>query len=308
MANMWYQFRHGWDNTLDQIDGMRTFVAVVEAGSFSAASKRLGITNKLASKYIATLESRLGMNLLHRTTRSMSLTPEGRSYLEGCRKVLNEVELLETSLDASAGLKGTLRIAAPLTYGDTVVSAAAQSFLAAHPEVTVELVLSDQYVDLAEGGFDLAVRIGDLKDSRLIVQKLGETDLKVVAAPSYIEQFGAPTHPSQLTDHTCIRDANNPDPNRWPFLIDGQLVQIPVSGPFITNSPPACLMPTRSGKGIFICPDAFLTEDLKTGRLRHLLTDFPSRTISIQTVQLPSAFRKPKVKAFIEALRKEIRE
>lgn len=118
---------------LDQIEGVRTFVAVVEAGSFSAASKRLGITNKLASKYIATLEARLGMNLLRRTTRSMSLTPEGRSYLEGCRRVLNEVELLETSLDASAGLKGTLCVSAPLTYGDAVVASAAQRFMDDHP-------------------------------------------------------------------------------------------------------------------------------------------------------------------------------
>lgn len=292
---------------MDKIQGMRTFVAVVEAGSFAAASKRLGITGKLASKYIAALEAELGMNLLHRTTRSMSLTHDGRIYLEGCRRVLNEIELLDISLEASRGLKGTLRVAAPLTFGETAVAAAALDFMETHPEVTVELQLSDEYVDLAEEGFDLAVRIGTLKDSSLVARKLGEARLLVVAAPSYIERHGAPVHPDELSAHICIRDANNPDPNRWPFLIDGQQVQIPVGGPFLANSPPACLLPTLAGKGIFICPHVFLGNDLARGRLVQLLPGFPSRTIAIQAVQLPSAFRKPKVSAFIDTLRRHIK-
>lgn len=292
---------------MDRIDGMRTFLAVVEAGSFAGASKRLGITGKLVSKYIGALEAQLGMSLLYRTTRSMSLTQDGRTYLEGCRRVLNEIDLLDTSLEASRGLKGTLRVAAPLTFGETVVATAALEFMETHPEVTVELQLSDDYVDLAEEGFDLAVRIGALKDSSLVARKMGEARLLVVAAPSYIERNGAPSHPGELTAHVCIRDANNPDPNRWPFLIDGQLVQIPVAGPFLANSPPACLLPTRAGKGIFICPHVFLDDDLAQGRLVQLLPGFPSRTISIQTVQLPSAFGKPKVSAFIQCLKKHMK-
>ena len=292
---------------MDKIEGMRTFVAVVESGSFAAASKRLGITGKLVSKYIATLEAHLGMSLLHRTTRSMSLTHDGRIYLEGCRRVLNEIDLLELSLESSSGLKGTLRVAAPLTFGETSVAAAALEFMDTHTEVTVELQLSDEYIDLAEEGFDVAVRIGTLKDSSLVARKLGEARLLVVAAPSYIERHGAPIHPDELSAHICIRDANNPDPNRWAFLIDGQQVQIPVVGPFLANSPPACLLPTRAGKGIFICPHVFLGDDLAQGRLVQILRGFPSRTIAIQAVHLPSAFRRPKVSAFIEALRRHIR-
>lgn len=307
MAMIVHQFRRYGDNRVDRIQGMRTFVAVVEAGSFAAASKRLGITGKLVSKYIAALEAELGMNLLHRTTRSMSLTHDGRIYLEGCRRVLNEIDLLDISLESSRGLKGTLRVAAPLTFGETAVAAAALEFMETHPEVTIELQLSDEYVDLAEEGFDLAVRIGTLKDSSLVARKLGEARLLVVAAPSYIERHGAPVHPGELSAHICIRDANNPDPNRWPFLIDGQQVQIPVGGPFLANSPPACLLPTLAGKGIFICPHVFLGDDLAQGRLVHLLPGFPSRTIAIQAVQLPSAFGKPKVSAFIDILRRHIR-
>ncbi len=292
---------------MDRIDGMQSFVAVVESGSFAAAGQRLGISNKLVSKRVAQLENMVGLNLLHRTTRSMSLTHEGERYLEGARRVLAELEQLETEFDASEGLKGIVRVAAPLTYGDTAVAKAASRFVEQHPDVTVELDLSDHYADLAKGGFDIAIRIGALSDSSLVVRKLGETHMKVVATPSYLEEHGAPSHPAELSDHICIRDANNPDPNRWPFQIEGQTVQVPVSGPYLANSPPACLVPTRAGSGIFICPDVFLGDDLETGRLVQLFPEFHSRTLPIQSVQLPSAFRKPRVRAFVEFMREEIR-
>ena len=292
---------------MDRIDGMRSFVAVVETGSFAAAGQRLGISNKLVSKRVAQLESKVGMSLLHRTTRSMSLTHEGERYLEGARRVLAELEILETEFSASDGLTGVIRVAAPITYGDTAVAQAASRFVEQHPGITVELDMSDAYVDLAKGGFDIAIRIGALGDSSLIVRKLGETRMKVVAAPSYIARHGAPEHPVELSDHICIRDANNPDPNRWPFLIEGQTVHVPVSGPFLANSPPACLVPTRAGQGIFICPDVFLGDDLETGKLVALLPAFQSRTIPIQSVQLPSAFRRPRVKAFVDFMLAEIR-
>ncbi|MEM7076045.1 MAG: LysR family transcriptional regulator [Pseudomonadota bacterium] len=292
---------------MDRIDGMHSFVAVVETGSFSAAGQRLGISNKLVSKRVAQLERQVGMTLLHRTTRSMSLSHEGERYLEGARRVLAEVEQLETEFDGSDGLKGTVRVAAPLTYGDLAVASAASRFVKEHPDMTVELDLSDRYVDLAKGGFDIAIRIGHLNDSTLVVRKLGETAMKVVAAPSYLKRHGVPMHPAELCEHVCIRDANHPDPNRWPFHIDGQHVQVPVSGPFLANSPPACLVPTRAGLGIFVCPDVFLRDELDSDRLIEILPEFHSRTLPIQSVQLPSAFRKPRVRAFVDFMRAEIR-
>ncbi|WP_209599354.1 LysR family transcriptional regulator [Ruegeria sp. HKCCSP351] len=292
---------------MDRIDAMRSFVAVVETGSFAAAGQRLGISNKLVSKRVAGLENLLGMTLLHRTTRSMSLSHEGEKYLEGARRVLAELEQLEAEFDTSGGLKGVIRVAAPLTYGDTAVAVAATRFVEKHPSVTVELDLSDHYADLAKGGFDIAIRIGNLDDSSLIVRKLGETHMKVVAAPAYLAEHGTPSHPAELSEHICIRDANNPDPNRWPFQVEGQTIHVPVSGPFLANSPPACLVPTRAGRGIFICPDVFLGDDLETGRLVELFFGIHSRTLPIQSVHLPSAFRKPRVKAFVEFMKAEIR-
>ena len=291
---------------MDRIDGMRTFVAVAEGGSFAAASKRLGMTNKLVSKYIAALEADRKMRLLFRTTRSMSLTPEGRTFLEGCRRVLGELEALDASLDASAGLTGPLRVAAPLAFGDSVVAPAVDAFMDANPHVTVELDLGDRHVDLAQGGFDLAVRFGVLKDSSLISRKLGETRTLVIAAPSYLERYGEPTNPNELVDHICIRDANNPDPNRWAFQVEGQRMQVAVSGPFIANSPLACLVPTRSGKGIYICPDVFLENDLADGTLVRLLKEFQTRVIPIQAVQLPSTYQNPKTTAFVRFLRERM--
>ena len=292
---------------MDRIDGMRAFVSVVEAGSFTSAGKRLGISNKLVSKYIGTLEAQLGLKLLHRTTRSQSLTNEGRTYLEGCRKVLGAVEALNLMMDPSGGFSGLLRIAAPLTFGETYIAAAALVFMEAHAGVTVEIDLGDSHVDLAEGGYDLAIRMGALKDSSLKALKLGSTEFVTVAAPSYIARFGAPSHPDDLSEHNCILDTNNPDPNRWPFFVEGQMVRIPVSGSYIANSPPACLAPAYAGKGIYHCPEVFLGDDLTAGRLVRVLTGFPSRTLDIHAVQLPSAFRNPKVSAFVDVLRDHLK-
>jgi len=121
-----------------------------------------------------------------------------------------------------------------------------------------------------------------------------------------IERYGMPRHPDELATHRCILDANNPDPNRWPFLIDGEWVRIPIKGPLVSNSPPACLLPTRVGKGNFICRNVFLGDDLAQGRLVQLPPDFSSGTIAIQAVQLPSAFDRPKVSASIEILKRHI--
>nr|WP_246175897.1 LysR family transcriptional regulator [Roseovarius bejariae] len=287
--------------------GMQSFVAVVETGSFVSAGRRLGISNKLVSKRVAQLEQDIGMALLHRTTRSLSLTHEGVRYLEGARRVLAELEQLENEFDAADGLKGVIRIAAPTTYGETTVARAARRFAEQHPNVTVELALSDRYEDLAKGGFDVAIRIGHLNDSSLIVRKLGETRMKVVAAPAYLKAHGTPNHPADLSEHICIRDTNSPDPNRWSFRMEGQTFQVPVSGPFLANSPSACLEPTRAGMGIFTCPDIFLADDLGTGRLVELFPNTHVHSLPIQSIHLPSAFRKTRVKAFVDVMQREMR-
>lgn len=290
---------------MDLLDGMRSFVAVVESGSFTAAGARLGISNKLVSKYVASLEQKLGASLLHRTTRTLSLTEAGERYLGGARTVLNAVDMAQAELLGTGGMAGRLRVAAPLTFGESFVTDATRSFLKLYAEVEIELHLSDQVVDLAQGGFDLAIRIGNLRDSSLKTRRLGETTMRVVASPDYLKLHGVPRHPDELADHTCIRDTNAATYNHWRFMVDGNMVQLPVSGPFSANSASACLALARAGEGLFICPDIFLSEDLANGTLQQILQDYPSEKIAIQMVRLPSGFSGEKCDAFMGVLASE---
>ena len=302
----WSPHRRQSRDRVDTIDGMRTFVAVVETGSFTAAGRRLGLSNKLVSKYVAALETRAGAKLLHRTTRSLSLTGDGRTYLDGCREVLASLERLDAAMSAGDELGGTLRVAVPTTFGETVVAAAALRFAREHPGVSLEMDFSDGYVDLAAGGHDLAVRVGELGDSSLVARRLGETALVVVASPGYLARRGRPARPEALAGHECLRDANASDPSRWPFRVGGRTVRVAVAGRLLANNVRACLAFARAGRGVLLCPDVFLGDDLEAGRLVRLLEDFPSGTVPIRAVRLPSAFESPKASAFVEALRAEL--
>lgn len=292
---------------MDQIDGMRTFIAVAECKSFTAAGKRLGISNKLVSKYIGALEARLHIKLVHRTTRSLSISNEGQRYLEGCRRVLEEIDALEDSMRMTGSLYGQFKIAAPLTYGETIVSGAVVEFQKKHPEVVIEIEMSDKHVDLAEGGFDLAVRMGSLKDSSLIAQKIASSKYITIASPKYLELFGSPKHPSDLSSHMCIRDSNNIDPHAWPYFDNGQLIHIPVKGPYIANSAPACLSMAVAHRGIYHCPEVFLKDEIKSGHLKQLFANFPSRELTIYAVHLPSSHKNPKVIEFVRELKKSVK-
>lgn len=288
---------------MDLIDGMRTFISIVECGSFKGAGDRLGLTNKLVSKYLATLETRVGEKLLHRTTRSLSLTEAGEIYLEGCRKILEVNDAVQIRLKApSERLIGKLRVAVPASFGESFVSDATRLFLSEHPSLTVDLHMSDSQVDLAAGGFDLAIRIGNLRDSALVARKIGQTSRLVVASPNYLGRFGVPLHPDDLASHSCIRDTNDSDPNSWPFEIKGTLQRVPIMGRFSVNSATTCLQFARAGFGLVQCPDIFLMDDLKSGTLVPVLCGFPSGSISIQMVHLPTSFRPQKVTAFMEFL------
>ena len=294
---------------MDLIDGMRTFIALVECGSFKAAGDRLGLTNKLTSKYLATLEQRVGAKLLHRTTRSLSLTEAGEIYLEGCRRILEVNDAVQAQLRAPGeGLIGKLRVAVPTSFGESFVGKATRRFLSEHPLLTVDLHMSDNQMDLAAGGFDLAIRIGNLRDSALVARKIGTTSRLVVTSPDYLSRFGTPLHPDDLAKHSCIRDMNDNDPNSWLFEINSTLQRVPVTGRFSVNSATMSLQFARAGFGIVQCPDIFLKEDLKSGQLVQVLGGFPSGSIGIQMVHLPTNFRPQKVTAFMDFLHAQFLE
>lgn len=293
---------------MDRIDKMQIFVAVAETGSFTAAGERLGISNKLVSKSIGALEEDVGATMFFRTTRSMSITVEGQQYLQGCRRVLLEYDALSASLDTVQSLKGALRVSASVTFGEVLVTGAVVDFLTQHPDIEVELILSDAHEDLAEKGFDLAIRIGELKDSNLRVRLLGHTNLIVVASPAYLDAFGAPNLARDLSRHSCIRDTNSATPNRWPFVIDEVQTSVPVNGRLICNSSSAGLNAARKGHGLALVPDLFAERDLVDGRLVRVLKDVPTVSVPIQAVYLPSGFQRPKLTAFVDHMKNNVSE
>ena len=282
---------------MDDLTGFKTLIAVVDAGSFTAGAERLGISKKLASKYIAALEARLGVRLLHRTTRSLSLTSAGQQLYPRAAALLEDFDAMTSDIrSAEKGLSGTLRISAPVSFGETYVQAALLDFQITHPDVTIDLRLNDRFVDVAGEGFDLAVRIGRLEDSGLIARRLGETTLLAVAAPEYLAQNGTPETPKDLIQHNCIRDSNLRSGQSWPFEVNGAEQRIAVQGDFMVNSATAVRALVVGGRGIGLCPDWAVAQDLASGRLLRLPFDHPSAHLGVYAVftdarQLPARTR-----------------
>lgn len=289
---------------MDQIEGMRAFVATVETGSFTRAGQRLGLSNKLVSKYVAALEDRTGVSLLYRTTRALSLTEAGSAYLTACRKVLAALEEADAALHpAEQGFTGNLRITAPLTFGEIFVVDAVREFLRANPAVQIDLSLNDGLADLAREGFDLAVRIGNLADSGLIARRLGESRMVLVASPAYLDRHGTPARPEDLAHHCCVLDSNNPIPGRWAFLQGDTRLLVNVHGRFSVNNATAAIRAALDGEGIVSTLDIFAAPYLRGGRLLPVLPDENAGRRDIQAVYLRTTFRQPKIAGFVDFLR-----
>ncbi|WP_428686634.1 LysR family transcriptional regulator [Roseibium sp.] len=289
---------------MDLIDGMRVFVASVETGSFAGAGKRLGISGKLASKYLGVLEDRLGTRLLQRTTRKLGMTAAGERLYARVPGWLDQFDELRADLsEKGSRLTGTLRVSAPLTYGELHVQRLLCRFRQKHPDLVVDLRLSDAFVDLAAEGIDLAIRIGRLPDSALIARKLSEISVMLVASPEYLARNGEPEKIDDLLRHDCIRDTNMRGHGGWP-LSDGQtLTEINVRAGFLVNSARAVRDLCLAGQGIALIPDYAVLEDLEAGRLRRVLSDYAAPGLDIHAVYLGGRRGVPRrVRAFLDFL------
>ena len=288
---------------MDLVDGLRVFVASVETGSFSGAAGRLHLSPKLASKYMADLEARLGTRLLHRTTRKLGMTAAGEQLMVKVPDWLDQLDEMTGALrEGRQGLSGTIRVAAPVTYGELLIGPLLQGFRAEHPDLTIDLRLSDRFVDLAADGIDLAIRIGLLDDSALVARKLGEMQLLLVAAPAYLARHGTPVRLVDLASHVCIRDTNMRGDGSLPLTEDGILHRVAVSGRFLINSARLARDLVVQGEGIALSPDYAIRDDLRTGALVTLLPGVRGPVLDIHAVYIGQRRLARRTRALLDHL------
>ena len=259
---------------MDKIDRMRAFALVAKNASFTIAAQRMGRSARLVSKYVADLENALGVQLLNRTTRSVSLTDAGATYLALCEPLLDGFDELEERVrHDQTSLRGVIHISAPTGFGALRLTPSLAKFGAKHPNVDLNLQFSDRRVSIIEEGFDLAIRIGPMRDSALKVRQLGPMPLVVCASPVYLERTGTPDHPRALATHECILDGNMTEPTIWRFDINGQEEAVPVRGRFRMNAPAAAARLAATGAAIARCPAYTVADAFRSGDLVELFAE-----------------------------------
>lgn len=294
---------------MDVLNGMRAFREVAAHGSFAAAARSLSVTTAWVSKLVAQLEEHLGARLLVRTTRRLALTEAGRLYLERCERVLGDLQEAESVVsDLHKAPRGKLRIAAPMSFGLLKLAPLFPQFAKRYPEVELDVVLSDRVVDLIEEGFDIAVRIAEkLQDSTLTVRKVGGGERIVVAAPRYLRKHGTPQHPSELSDHQCLRYALHREPSDWRFQGADGLCKVRVRGPLQVNNSIALREAAVSGLGIMLTPDFVVNEQLLNKQLTRVLPRFTPSSYGVFAVAPATRYATPKARAFIDYLVRALR-
>jgi DNA-binding transcriptional LysR family regulator len=286
---------------LDRMTGLEVFAKVASCGSLSAAARALGLSQTMVTKHIAAIEGRLGVKLFHRTTRKLSITEAGRNYLEASERILAEFEEADTSVGADrVEPRGLLRLTAPVVFGSSQIAPLLTEFSALHPRISIELGLNDRLVDLAEEGWDLAIRIGKLRDSSLIARRLAPSRLVLCGAPSYLKRQGRPKTVSSLTDHNCLGYTLSQVTDHWIFGARGD-VKVRISGNLRANNGEALRAAAVAGHGLIYQPAFIVADDLRAGNLVALALDHPTFALGgIYAVYLPDRHPPAKIRCFID--------
>ena len=283
---------------------MAIFAKVVEARSFSAAAEELKISKATVSKAVTRLEARLGARLFNRTSRRLSLTEAGLRLAEPAARLLADAEAAEDDMLAqSARPRGLVRLAAPMSFGLLEVAPLLPTFLEAYPEVSIDLHMSDEVIDLVGQGFDMALRIAALPDSSLVARRIGPVRRHVVAAPAYLNARGRPTHPSHLADHECLGYAYLPSPETWRFINRaGEEVRVRPKGRLRANNAEALLPALEAAQGIAVQPDFIIDESLAARRLETVLEDWSPPPVALHLVMPPGGPRPARVEVLAQFL------
>ncbi len=288
---------------MDKLSNMKAFAAVGQTGSFAEAARKLNLANSVVSKRIRDLEDYLQTQLLTRTTRKVSLTDNGYSYLEYVRKFLDELEEVETRLRHHTEAPiGTIRLSAPLSFGMQYLGAAIASYLNKYPNVEIKTYLSDRPVNLIDEGYDLSIRIGPLKNSSLIAKKLVSSRRVVCASPDYFSRFGKPATPGDLKDHNCLSYLNLADGKAWPFMIDGKKRWQNVSGQFSADNGDLLQEAAVKGCGLAFLPTFIVGEALGLGKLETALESYEETDFGVYAVYQHTRHLSTKVRTLIDHL------
>lgn len=289
---------------LPDFEALAIFAKVVELRSFAAAAAELALSKATVSKAVTRLEARLGARLFNRTSRRLALTDAGRTLAVRAAQLLADGEAVETeALAQSAAPRGLVRLAAPMTFGIKVIAPLLPEFLTQYPDVSIDLHLSDAMVDLIGEGFDIGVRIASLPDSSLVARRLCAMPRYTVAAPTYLEKHGRPTHPMHLAQHRCFAYAYLSTPNLWHYTnAAGEQASVRPSGPLRVNNGEAVLPALIAGLGIADLPAFIIGDAIATKQLEVILPDWKQTEGAVHLVMPPGGPRPARVEALIEFL------
>ena len=295
---------------MDSLSDIAVFVEVVKAGSFTEAAQRLQVSRSVVSKYLTRLEDRLGARLLHRTTRSLSLTEVGRTYFERCKKSLDALQDAEADvLRMQSSPKGVLRLNAPMSFGILHVAPLLAEFREQFPDVQVELDLDDRKVDVIDAGFDVSIRISDLPDSSLIARRLCACRHAIVAAPAYLKHATVPQTPTDLTRHRILAYRYQESSVEWHLRsAKGKHEKIALHMDTQINNSLAIREAVLAGLGIARMPTFVVGDDIKSGRLTALLTEYEILQVSIYLLFPERRHLSPKVRAFIDFMARRFQD
>lgn len=287
----------------ETIHGIEVLIRVADLKSFTKTAYELGVSTSAVSNTITRLESTLGVRLLQRTTRSLSLTQEGALFVERCRHALNEIREAQTQLSMSVDLlSGSLQVSAPAMMARTGLVELLYGFMQQHPQLRLSLKMDDQVVDLARDGVDVVIRFGEIKDSRLVAKRIGIVRYAVYGSPDYFARHGRPQHPQQLSDFDCISSIH-PDsgrPQSWRFTENHEIWSIDLNSRLETNNADALLVAAEAGHGLIRLPTYLAARSVQQGTLEEVLQPYSVLGAAISLVYRYQRFKPPKTQAFVD--------
>jgi DNA-binding transcriptional LysR family regulator len=293
---------------MNTLEAMKTFVRVIEAGSFIAVAKHDHVARSVVTRQIAALEQHLRTKLIVRSTRSLALTPAGAAYLDRCKEVLQLLEVAEASVSEAQGpLRGRIKMGIPLNYGVQTLLPMLLDFAQLHPEVELVMDLSDQRARLIEEGLDISIRITARLRPGDIVRKLGQCRLYTLAAPAYLQQHGEPLHPSDLSQHICLLYANTEQVNSWVYHEGQETLAVPVSGRLVANNGMALAEAAQRGMGITRAPDFIAHPYLRGGQLQPILSEFEGPPLGIYAALPSNRYVPQRISALMAHLEQGLR-